>query len=244
MPIRPASSVVCAFLRAKRSTPRIARVRQTLPRSRAILASVWTIAGFSGLVLSGCSTSGEPMPVPSSYAPITPPEIRQIDDEGRQLPFRTTLPNRWSINNNGTGYEPCTQVPEDVVARFGFEPATVKDAAASDFQTARGCTWISSLDRRSSLSQIVGNILDPQDGLSGYKKLHSPSTTWFPDGQVHGRRVLVGSTMRGECAVIVQSGDAVVVSSITRVGPGRPPADEVCADVTAFASATIGRIPQ
>lgn len=219
-------------------------MRQTLPRSRAILASVWTIVGVSGLVLSGCSTSGEPTPVPSSSAPVTAPKIRQIDDEGRQLPFQTTLPNRWSINNNGTGYEPCTQVPANVVVRFGFEPATVKDAAASDFQTARGCTWTSSLDGRSSLSQIVGNILDPEDGLSGYKKLHSPATTWFPDGQVHGRRVLVGSTMRGECAVIVQSGDAVVVSSITRVGPGRPPAEEVCADVTAFAGATIAQIPQ
>lgn len=195
-------------------------------------------------MLSGCSTSGLPTPVSSSSAPVAPSGIRQVDDEGTRLPFETSFPNRWSINNNGTSYEPCTQVPDDVIARSGFGPETVKDAAASDFQTARGCTWTSSLDGRSSLSQIVGNLLDPQDGLPGYKQQHSPATTWFPDRQVLGRRVLVGSTMRGECAVIVQSGDAVVVSSITRVGPGRPVAEEVCTDVAAFVDATIAQIPQ
>lgn len=195
---------------------------------------------------SACtSVTGEPISEPQSpIATTSTPGIRQTDSSGRNLPFVTDFQNRWNINNDGSTYEPCTQVSNDVIRSFGLDPSSVHDVAASDFQTARGCDWRYAEDGRSSISQFVGNILRPNEGLSGHKDLNQAGTTWFPDIEVEGRRVLVESMMPGDCTVYVQSGTAVVITSVTRLGFRRPATQEVCREATAFLRATIDEIPR
>lgn len=201
-------------------------------------------AALLSSALAGCSTSGTPIPtteVRSQQSSATP-TVRQTDDEGRALPFTTTFPNRWSINNDGSSYEPCTQVANDVLQRFGLIAASATDVAGSDFQTARGCRWKYD-DGSSYIAQFVGNIIRPADGLSGHKALNSAGKVWFPDLSIGGRRVLASSIGDGDCSVHVRSGNAVVVTSVTRFDLEPPPVAEVCATASAFLGATIGEIP-
>lgn len=208
----------------------------------------WASASAIALVLActSCTTvnggpvAGTPGPTATSSSA---PSIRQTDGSGRNLPFVTEFRNRWNINNNGSPYEPCTEVSVDVVRQFGLDPSSVRDAAASDFQTVRGCDWTLIEDGRSSIAQFVANILRPNDGLTGHKTLNRAGTTWFPDIEVEGRRVLVESMMAGECTVYVQSGNAVVITSVTRLGFRRPATEAVCREATDFLRATISEIP-
>ncbi|WP_431840563.1 DUF3558 family protein [Gordonia hongkongensis] len=207
----------------------------------------WASASAITLALvctTGCTTvTGEPIagtPGPTSTAA---PSVRQTDGAGRNLPFATEFANRWNINNDGSTYEPCTQVSDDVIRKFGLDPSSVRDVAASDFQTARGCNWKLIQDGRSSIAQFVANILRPNEGLTGHKTLNRAGTTWLPDIELEGRRVLVESMMPGECTVYVQSGTAVVITSVTRLGFHRPATEVVCNEATDFLRATIGEIP-
>lgn len=201
-------------------------------------------AGLAGLA-SGCSTNGHPAAITSSpsFSTLTQ-TIRQTDDAGLRLPFDTDFPNRWSINNDGSPYEPCTQVPTEVLRNFGLNPSSVSDAAASDFQTARGCEWTFADDNLSAISQFVGDIVHPQDGLAGHKALNSSGTEWFSDLVVQGRRVLVGSIAPSDCAVYVRSGDAVVVTSVIKFGGDAPSTAEICQKAADFLESTISRIPE
>lgn len=218
-------------------------VRPTLRlKERAVAVAIVAVAGPMS---TACAVTGAPVPVPSS-APSSssvPAPIRQTDNDGRTLPFETKFKNRWSINNDGTPYEPCTQVPVSVVREFGLEESTVSDVAASDFQTARGCRWRFRDDRLSSLAQSVGNLIRPTEGLGGYKAMYSSSTTWFPDTEVEGRPVLVGSYMDAECGAVVRSGNAVVITSILRLRSDPPPTRETCDAAVDFLRATIDQIP-
>ena len=213
------------------------------PRECAVVVAIVALAGP---MFSACAVSGTPVPVPlsadSSSSSMAAP-IRQTDNFGRTLPFETSFPNRWSINNDGSSYEPCTQVPVTVVREFGLDESTVSDVAASDFQTARGCRWRFRDDRLSSLAQSVGNLIRPSEGLRGYKAMYSSSTIWFMDTEVDGRPVLVGSYMDAECGAIVRSGDAVVITSVLRLGADPPPTRQTCDIAVDFLRATIDQIP-
>ena len=210
-------------------------------------AFAFVTTSLLSLCCSGCTTPGSPGAVqssPTSSSSLGQPTIRQTDDTGQRLPFETQFPNRWSINNDGTSYEPCTQVPADVVQRFRLSSESVSDVAASDFQTARGCQWILIDDGRSTISQAVGNMIHPEDGLSGHKELNSAASQWLPDIEIDGRRVLVGAINNADCTVYVQSGTAVVATSFLRFGRDRPPIDEICKTSEEFLRATIQNIPR
>lgn len=189
---------------------------------------------------------GSPTAIPSlteSRAQLGGPGIRQTDDDGLLLPFETEFPNRWSDNNNGTPYEPCTKVETGVLVASGLDPASAEDVAASDSQTARGCKWTFTDGSSSVLSQFVGNIIRPAEGLDGHKKANSGGITWLSDSEVSGRRVLRGSIMAAECGVYIRSGDAVVVTSVISFDPERPRTEEVCVRAENFLQKTIGAIP-
>jgi len=197
-----------------------------------------------GVGLSGCSVTGSPGPAPLSGSDSSSaPGVRQTDDAGRRLPFDTEFPDRWSINNDGTSYEPCTQVSDDVIRRFGLDEESVGDVAGSNFQTARGCQWSYLNNELSFLSQFVGNLDTPQGGLSGHKAEYS-STTWYPDIEINGRQVILGATDPSDCAAYVQSGGAVVVTNVVLIELNPPTTKAVCASATDFLRATIDEIPE
>lgn len=204
------------------------------------------VASFTMFALGACATeTGQPVAESSVAASFSKAnEIRQTDDAGNQLPFRTEFPNRWSINNDGSTYEPCTQVSVEVVKRFGLDPASVEDVAASDFQTARGCQWKYIDDKRSSISQFVGNLQRPEEGLSGHKESNRAVTSWLPDAEINGRPVLRESMGPGDCTVYVRSGDALAITSVTRMGSNPPPTEQLCTEAADFLRATIAQIPQ
>lgn len=215
--------------------------------ARDVTRRVAGLGSFSALIviLAACTTQGVPESSPSQQSvSASSPTIRQTDDSGRKLPFETSFPNRWSINNDGSSYEPCTQVSLEVIRESGLDPKSVNDAAASDFQTLRGCEWTYFDDELSTVSQFVGNIINPAAGLEGHKALNSAGTEWFPDREIGGRRVLVGSIAPSDCAVYVRSGNAVVVTAVTRFDIDRPPTDRICDMAADFLRATIERIPK
>ncbi|MGW6035048.1 DUF3558 family protein [Gordonia terrae] len=222
-------------------------MRQALARdSRQLRKTAYAFAAIVTVAASGaCTTEGLPeSPPPAPSVSASSLAVRQTDDSGRRLPFETSFPNRWSINNDGSPYEPCTQIAPEVIQGSGLVVASVKDAAASDFQTIRGCEWAYLDDELSSLSQIVGNIIDPDAGLEGHKALNSAATEWFPDREIRNRRVLVGSITPSDCAVYVRSGDAVVVTSVTRFDIDRPSTERICDMAVEFLQATIDGIPK
>ncbi|TSD93024.1 DUF3558 domain-containing protein [Gordonia rubripertincta] len=213
---------------------------------KSLSAKAYVFAGcFVVGLLSGCTTGGTPTPasINTGSSPSTTAGIRQTDDSGRPLPFTTEFPNRWSINNNGTTYEPCTQVADNTVEQFGLQKDSVADVAGSDFQTARGCRW-KYADGMSSIAQFVGNIRQPERGLDGYKSMNSVGRTWYPDTSINSRRVLVGSTGPGACSVYLQSSDAVVVTLVSRFEIPPAPTEEVCRTATDFLKATVEQIPR
>ncbi|GAB98516.1 hypothetical protein GONAM_02_00380 [Gordonia namibiensis NBRC 108229] len=218
-----------------------------MPDPRATGLAI-ALASFTVFSFGGCGTeTGQAQPVAESSvaAPSLKPEgIRQTDDAGNRLPFETEFPNRWSINNDGSTYEPCTQVSVEVVNRFGLDPDTVEDVAASDFQTARGCQWKYINDRRSSIAQFVGNLQRPEDGLAGHKELNRAGTSWLPDAEINGRPVLRESMGPGDCTVYVRSGDALVITSVTRMGSNPPATEQLCTEAADFLRATVAQIPQ
>ena len=198
-----------------------------------------------GACLLGCTTPGlpEPVPTPSKAQPPATKAVRQTDDDGRALPFETSFPNRWSINNDGSTYEPCTQVSNETLRQSGLIVDSAEDVAGSDFQTARGCRWKYSDDDLSFVAQFVGDIIRPAGGLTGHKSLNLAGKTWFPDITMNGRRVLVSSIGAGACSVYIQSGDAVVVTTVSRFDLEPPPTQAICEVATNFLRSTINQIP-
>lgn len=198
-----------------------------------------------GTALSACTTTGNPVAQSSQNTPsASSAHIRQTDSSGKRLPFETEFPNRWSINNDGTPYEPCTAVTPNVLRTFKLDPQSVGDVAASDFQTARGCQWTFLDENRSTLAQQVGNLVNPAAGLTGYKELSTSGAVWYPDYEIDGRRVIMSSLFPGECGVVVQSGSAIVATSVLRFGVNRPPQGAICETASEFLQATIAKIPR
>uniref|UniRef100_UPI003D91BD80 DUF3558 family protein n=1 Tax=Gordonia sp. B7-2 TaxID=3420932 RepID=UPI003D91BD80 len=174
---------------------------------------------------------------------LSRPSIRQVDDAGRRLPFMTVFPNRWSSNNDGTQYEPCTSVSDRVLASLGLDPRSVSDAAVADHQTVRGCEWDVLNRRRASASQYVGNLAGSgASDLDGYKAIFD-DFRWFPDRMIDGRTVAVFSLGVDHCATITVSGRALV---FTDAALDRDDKDvsENCNFALAFTRATINKIPR
>ncbi|MDT0223051.1 DUF3558 family protein [Gordonia sp. AC31] len=211
-------------------------------RSVRILPTAFAL----GACLAGCTTPGLPQSesISSQVQSTSTPAVRQTDDAGRALPFETEFPNRWSINNDGSPYEPCTQVSSETLRQFGLVADSAVDVAGSDFQTARGCRWKYGDDDMSFVAQFVGDIIRPAEGLTGHKKLNQAGKTWFPDTFLNGRRVLVSSIGAGACSVYIQSGSAVVVTTVSRFDLEPPPTQALCEVATDFLSATVNQIPR
>ncbi|MFM9378526.1 DUF3558 family protein [Gordonia sp. VNK21] len=171
-------------------------------------------------------------------------EIRQVDDLGRRLPFETRHAHRWNPANNGTVYEPCTALTVRELESLGVAASTVRDAAGTDGQTLRGCTW----DYRAGsladwrISQFVGNSAS----LSAEKERASTAVDiWLPDVLIGERAVGVHHFSDGSsCDTYVQSGRAAVTTLVTHVSLPHPPSDEICARAIAFTRATIAEMPR
>ncbi|WP_083835903.1 DUF3558 family protein [Gordonia otitidis] len=192
----------------------------------------------------GCQTSGSPKAELTAENLLVSTEvsssIRQTDAGGRTLPFTTKFPRRWNSGNDGTPYEPCTAATTGILRDTGLEPNSVEDAAAADFQTARGCRWRFVDTRLASLSQTVGNSAD----LDAYKRRHSSSVSWHDDLAVSGRIVAVSTEPdQRVCDTYVQTGSAIVVTT-THFSYKPPPISEICDKAIAFTRATIDQMPE
>ncbi|WP_411353200.1 DUF3558 family protein [Gordonia bronchialis] len=211
-----------------------------------VLAVVFVLA----LAVAGCSVRGEPVGVEdaSSSVVATLPGtstvgIRQTDDLGRRLPFTTVFPNRWSGNNDGTSYEPCTAASPAILGEANLDPQTVRDAAVADHQTARGCRWNFVGERLASLGQYLGNLAgsDARD-LAQYKASKRVAH-WYPDLVIDGRTVASNSLGPDSCTTFVQSGQAVVATSVS-LGRNSIDVSENCRRAFVFTRATISQMPR
>ena len=193
------------------------------------------------MLCAGCAVTGDPVAVHESVPPSSQtPAIRQTDDAGRRLPFETKWPDRWSINNDGTSYEPCTGVGERVLRQLNLDPDTASDAAVANGQTARGCEWSYASDKTNKLSQVVGN----GPPLAEYRAMNKNDFDFLPDTVVQGRPVLrfviIGPN---ECTAAVQSGTAQVITTVY-IYNETPPIDQLCKIPVDFLRATIDKIPR
>jgi hypothetical protein len=205
-------------------------------RSFVLLAMVLTLN-------SACAVAGEPVAERTQSISSSTAITRQTDDRGRQLPFVTKFPNRWSANNDGTSYEPCTYVPGDVLRRVGLDPHTATDVASSDHQTARGCAWKRQGEPRIVLEQFVADLWTSDGDLDGFKLRNSAGTTWRQDKMLDGRRVAVGWVDGARCSTYLISGDSVVVTALTDFTQVRPNTESICSSAVDITRATIPGIP-
>lgn len=193
-----------------------------------------------------CSAQGGPAAVPDSVGSVisssVPKSIRQTDAQGRELPFVTKFPDRWSVNNDQTTYEPCTTVDVQTLLHLNLDPGSVADAASANHQTARGCIWKYKGERFAALSQYVGNMNGGVRSLVDYKAKNS-RWQWYPDQDIAGRVVGVASIGTDDCATHVQSGGALVATEVG-IGSTSDDVSENCRRALAFTRATIDLIPR
>ncbi|WP_423785342.1 DUF3558 family protein [Gordonia bronchialis] len=213
---------------------------------RSRFVGYWSAAIQALLILGSvaCTAPGEPVSSSSSVevAESTLVSIRQTDAVGRRLPFATKFPNRWSINNDGSTYEPCTSVNEEILVSLNLDPRTVKDAAVADHQTVRGCIWKYKGERFASADQHVGNMNGGVTSIEGYKA-RNRDFRWFADSSIDGRTIGVFSVSRDDCGTIVESGRAFVFTDVG-VGTASDDVSENCRRALAFTRATIDLIPR
>lgn len=203
-------------------------------------------SGVALVLIAGCSkTSDAGISTAEPRTEAAHDGVRQTDDLGQILPFVTKHSRRWSRANDGTSYEPCTAVEDAHLLAIGIEPTSVRDAAGTDGQTLRGCTWDAFLvdGRRSwSLSQFVGNSPSLE---SDKRRKSSAGDVWLPDLEIDNRVVGVHRWSGGDdCATYVQSGRAAVDTLVLYLGSAHPAPEEICAKAIAFTRATIGKIPR
>lgn len=174
----------------------------------------------------------------------TAQEIRQQDDDGRYLPFKTVHPHRWSRANSGTTYEPCTALGIAELSGLDIDAKSVEDAAATDGQTLRGCTWTYATKEEFTqwrISQIVGN----SPSLAFEKALKSGvDDNWLEDRKLARRDVGV-HYVDGlkNCDTYVQSGRAAVTTLVGYYGIDPVPPSEICDRALVFTAATISKMP-
>lgn len=202
--------------------------------------AAYAIAALSILAsVAACTVPGTPVPVNSTSG-----GIRQTDDSGIQLPFHTRLSKRWNASNNGTTYEPCTALSSDQVDLEGWDSSTVRDAAGSDGQTLRGCTWSSTVGNEAGglLSQFVGNSRSLDHVVE--RSPDDEFTHWLDEQVVNGRRVgVLVYNNRVRCETYVQSGQAGVHTAVSVIATLQPPISEICDRALAFTRATIDKMP-
>ncbi|MFZ2238915.1 MAG: DUF3558 domain-containing protein [Gordonia amarae] len=187
---------------------------------------------------TACTVGGEPTPVATELEPkkTTSKPIRQTDDNGRNLPFSTPFPNRWSRNNNGTKYEPCTALTDAELVDAGLDPRSVSDIALADGQTARGCQWDHADSKQSGISQGTGDAPTFEEQMADrdwYKR------SW--DIRVYGRLVMVDYSDIYTCATTVKSGRSPVSTIVVRITDA-PPMSELCDIAIDFTRRTIPKM--
>ncbi|MGC4934048.1 DUF3558 family protein [Gordonia sp. DT30] len=216
------------------------RLRATLKPNAAKCLIVAVVSAPLFATILSCSRTAEfQSPTQTSLASHSATtSTRQTDSDGKPLPFKTKFPNRWNSNNDGTTYEPCTAVTSAILERFSLNPYSVTDAAIADHQTARGCDWTFREDRSAGIYQSLGNA----PTLDDYKTSKSSVIDWLADTKIDNRRVAVGILRDEDCSTYVQSGSAVIVTSVSIV-INPPPIDQLCAKAIAFTEATIDKMP-
>ena len=172
---------------------------------------VGPLLAAAAMLCAGCTVVGDPVAAPEPASPTSQtPTIRQTDDAGRRLPFDTKFPDRWSSNNDGTPYEPCTAVSESILRQFKLNPDSAQDTAAANHQTVRGCRWKFQEESADSVAQSVANA----PPLNEYRSKHQGLFTFFPDVTIAGRQVLVFQIPdTSDCSAAVRSGNATVDTS-------------------------------
>lgn len=212
-----------------------------------VCAKAFLIAAFVSIVVSGCETSGSAVSesresTAEKAASQSYSEVRQVDDAGRRLPFKTYFPDRWSTNNDGTDYEPCTAIQNDLLERLNLDPGSVKDVAVANHQTARGCQWRYRNQAFAQVSQHVGNMNGGVTGIAQYKT-RNRDFRWFPDQVIGGRTVGVFTSSVDTCDTILESGTAFVFTDVI-LGTTGDDVSENCRRALAFTRATIDLIPR
>ncbi|MFT4125406.1 MAG: DUF3558 family protein, partial [Gordonia sp. (in: high G+C Gram-positive bacteria)] len=116
------------------------------------------------------------------------------------------------------------------------------DAASANHQTVRGCDWEyreSSGRNDAGVSQMVGN----SPGLAHYKRKYATTYDFQPDVTVGGRTAALGyGDFRDSCSTIVESGNAVVITTAT-IFTDPPPIAQLCEKAIEFTRATIDQMP-
>ncbi|WP_424324891.1 DUF3558 family protein [Gordonia sp. (in: high G+C Gram-positive bacteria)] len=217
-----------------------------MPMQSARPGIVLALSATAVAFVVGCSSMPASNVGPSSLVAAAPSSswIRQQDDSGRNLPFNTVHPHRWSHANNGTDYEPCTALGNSELEGLGINTRTAEDAAGTDGQTLRGCIWQYATSEdfpQWRVTQIVGN----SPSLAVEKSLKSASVnTWLPDRVIGGRQVGV-HFLNGlqSCDTYVQSGGAAVSTIAAYSGRGTVPQTEICDRALVFTAATISKMP-
>lgn len=123
---------------------------------------------------------------------------------------------------------------------LGLDPSSVEDAAAANFQTARGCGWHVRGERSSTVDQFVGN----QPRLVEYKAKNSSTVIWQNDMLISGRTIGIGRDSGSPtCDTYVESGRSLVITSASSYEPSIP-ISEICDKAIAFTRATIDQMPE
>ncbi|WP_238420999.1 DUF3558 family protein [Gordonia sp. 'Campus'] len=205
------------------------------------------IGFFFAVVSAGtlaCGVSGQPEPTSdSSETQSAEVAIRQTDASGRRLPFTTTFPDRWNVNNDETEYEPCTGLQEETLKRNGIVARSVRDAALSNFQTLRGCQWDLVDGQHAVAFQFVGDLSRDVRDLKDYKR-ENDYGVWYPDLVIDGRQVAVNATDNVRCEALVVSNHALVTTGFDISYVGGPDIEQVCARAIRLLRESILGIPK
>jgi len=208
----------------------IRRQRSRVVSTFSVYCSILCASGLCAV--AACTTDGQPQSTVEN-----PTAIRQADDQGRKLPFKTLFPNRWSKNNNGTSYEPCTALTNDDLASVGVDPSSAEDVALADHQTARGCLWRYVGNNMGRISQATGNRPSFEENIRdrGWYKISYNLT-------VGDRLVLVNSRDRFTCMTTVKSAHSPVHTTVIQTSHP-PETSKLCARAISFTKLTIPEMP-
>ncbi|MBD0023917.1 DUF3558 domain-containing protein [Gordonia pseudamarae] len=197
---------------------------------------LWSLGAAFATV--SCAIAGVPSPsADSTDTTSTPTSIRQTDDHGKELPFTTKFPDRWSANNDGTTYEPCTSLTDTELSALGVDPTTVKDVALANHQTARGCIWSYRGRWMGGVSHFTGDkptFEEEKKDRSWYEKSY--------DITIDGRLVLVDYWDSSRCITTVEVEHASVSTIVTRLW-NPPPESELCNLAIEFTKLTLPKMP-